>query len=106
MRCLGITSPQLILSGRPQLPGNPTELAEKPQEYPTVMNPGLPVPCHCSPGAESRSPHSFRSSPSPSQLSPGGPDDLSMAKSSHNVDKFEINKSLTPDSSRGVGTQL
>ncbi|KAJ8930671.1 hypothetical protein NQ314_016512 [Rhamnusium bicolor] len=42
------------------LPGNP-EMQEKSPEYP-IINPGLPVPCQCSPGTESRSPQSLRSS--------------------------------------------
>lgn len=72
-------------------------MQEKPPEYP-IITPGLPVPCQCSPGTESRSPHSLRSSPSPTPLSPGGPDDLSVAKSNHVVDNFEINKNLSTNS--------
>lgn len=53
--------------------------------YMIQQHPGLPTPpqpCPCSPNRDSRSPasdnNSSRSSPTP--LSPGGPDDLSMSK--------------------------
>ncbi|CAH0546471.1 unnamed protein product [Brassicogethes aeneus] len=95
MRCLGITSPQIILSGRPNGPlPNPGEHPEK-TDYP-VMNPGCPMPCQCSPSAGSRSPHSLRSSPSPRPISPGGPDDLSLTKKpTHVTDAFGLDKRLT-----------
>ncbi|KAJ8911416.1 hypothetical protein NQ315_005949 [Exocentrus adspersus] len=108
MRCLGITSPQLILTGRstappPPLPGN-LDMQEKLPDYP-IMNPSLPVPCQCSPGTESRSPRSLTSSPSPTPLSPGGPDDLSMAKNTNAadaIDNFEINKGLPINSHQRI----
>ncbi|KAJ8944335.1 hypothetical protein NQ318_016142 [Aromia moschata] len=75
----------------PPMPGNP-DMPDKSPEYP-VINPGLPVQCQCSPGTESRSPQSHRNSPSPSPLSPGGPDDLSITKNPHPVENFDINKS-------------
>ncbi|XP_063931319.1 dorsal root ganglia homeobox protein [Zophobas morio] len=80
MRCLGISPSPLILPGRPTapLPGDPP-LQEKIQDTYPIIPPGIPAPCPCSPGTESTSPASLRSS-SPSPLSPGGPDDLSVCK--------------------------
>ncbi|XP_057669449.1 homeobox protein aristaless-like 3 [Diorhabda carinulata] len=97
MRCLGITSPQLILTGRhpqqPILPGSHSDVPETPShDFSPVNNPNIPLSCSCSPGTENRSPQSLRSSPSPSQLSPGGPDDLSLAKKISNEENMEINK--------------
>lgn len=54
--------------------------------YP-MLHHGLPPPCPCSPD-NSRSPSSIRNSPSPRPLSPGGPDDLSMAKKIHPSDTY------------------
>ncbi|CAG9855882.1 unnamed protein product [Phyllotreta striolata] len=100
MRCLGITSPQLILTGRPPGPplsANPQDLGDAPADYPpSAVNPAVQLSCNCSPGAENRSPRSFRSSPSPSsQLSPGGPDDLSLAKRTPVDDGSDATKCLT-----------
>ncbi|CAG9838783.1 unnamed protein product [Diabrotica balteata] len=109
MRCLGITSPQLILSGRhppPPLPGNLQDIADTPPpEYHQVGNPNIPLSCSCSPGAENRSPQSYRSSPSPTQLSPGGPDDLSLTKKIAE-DNLEINKCLAPNDTHRVATPI
>ncbi|XP_017780313.1 PREDICTED: dorsal root ganglia homeobox protein [Nicrophorus vespilloides] len=84
MRCLGLTTPPLILTGRPG-PGLPSQQLSNeklPEGYAMMHSSGLPPPCPCSPG-DSRSP-SVRSSPSPRPpLSPGGPDDLSIAKNIH-----------------------
>ncbi|XP_050303967.1 dorsal root ganglia homeobox protein [Anthonomus grandis grandis] len=84
MRCLGITSPQLMMPGRPpnniQSPAPPPNHHDKQPEYPLVNIPPPPMSapvahappqCPCSP---------VRSSPSPQDLSPGLPDDLSMGK--------------------------
>ncbi|XP_019870673.1 dorsal root ganglia homeobox protein [Aethina tumida] len=92
MRCLGITSPQLILTGRPA--GPPLPSAGEPPEKDYPVNPGLPVPCQCSPTAGSRSPHSMRSSPSPRPISPGGPNDLSLTKKPHSPEDYDVSKRL------------
>ncbi|KAJ8975713.1 hypothetical protein NQ317_018987 [Molorchus minor] len=90
----------LFDTGRPTAPGPPLpnpEMLEKPPDYGVnpAMNTAHPVQCQCSPGTENRSPRSHRSSPSPPPLSPGGPDDLSMAKNAPAMDNFEINKGLS-----------
>ncbi|XP_065161184.1 retina and anterior neural fold homeobox protein 2-like [Atheta coriaria] len=95
MRCLGLTSPPLIISGRHcgGLPGDPMPTDKLPEGYP-LMHPGLQPPppqCPCSPGVSSRSP-SIRSSPSPRPLSPGGPDDLSMSKHTSESEHLNNNK--------------
>lgn len=84
----------------PSMPGNPPDILDKPpQDYPPglPMNPALPVPCHCSPETESLNSKSLRSSPSPEELSPGGPNDLSMAKNLVTKENFEINKNTSSD---------
>ncbi|EFA11592.1 dorsal root ganglia homeobox protein [Tribolium castaneum] len=92
MRCLGITPSPLILTGRPNappLPGEHQPPEKLPEGYP-IMTPTLPPPCPCSPGTESASPSSLRSS-SPSPLSPGGPDDLSMCKNPPRIEHPDTN---------------
>lgn len=61
------------------------------------MNPAIPVPCHCSPETENRSSNNLRSSPSPAQLSPGRPNDLSIAKNPLTKEGFEINKNTSSE---------
>ncbi|CAG9762846.1 unnamed protein product [Ceutorhynchus assimilis] len=73
MRCLGMASPQLIVPGRPPnslLPPMDNQIA------PAALPPPPPGACPCSP---------VRSSPSPQDLSPGLPDDLSMGKKPEDV---------------------
>lgn len=97
--------------GRPSGPPiarNPQELSDKlaPDFPPGLpLNPALPVPCHCSPETDSRSSNSLRSSPSPGQLSPGGPNDLSMAKNPVPNESFEINKNTSSDN-MNLDTQI
>ncbi|CAH1372655.1 retinal homeobox protein Rx2 [Tenebrio molitor] len=81
MRCLGISPSPLILAGRPSAPPLPGETPSPEKAYP-ILTSGPPPPCPCSPGTESASPQSLRSSGSPGPLSPGGPDDLSQCKDS------------------------
>nr|XP_022910340.1 retinal homeobox protein Rx3-like [Onthophagus taurus] len=88
MRCLGLSTPPLLLTGRPTAPGLPTEIS--PQDKHPEANfssmlhhhssiPGPHPPCPCSPD-NSHSPSSLRNTPSPRSISPGGPDDLSISK--------------------------
>lgn len=88
------------------MPGNPQDVQDKhPQDYPPglPLNPALPVTCHCSP--ENESSNSMRSSPSPGQLSPGRPNDLSIAKTSISKENFEINKNTSSDN-MNLGTRI
>ncbi|KAK9891905.1 hypothetical protein WA026_017389 [Henosepilachna vigintioctopunctata] len=85
MRCLGISTSPLLLSGRPNgPPPTPGSLhhPEKPIDnaYPSLLQPGFPAHFSCSPREGNHSPSSLRSSPSPRNLSPGIPNDLSMSK--------------------------
>ncbi|GJQ68257.1 hypothetical protein Trydic_g16862 [Trypoxylus dichotomus] len=91
MRCLGLSTPPLLLTGRPTAPGIPTEMQSQEKlsdgSYTMLHHPGIPPPCPCSPD-NSRSPSSIRNTPSPRPLSPGGPDDLSMAKKNYPSDSY------------------
>ncbi|KAH1020839.1 hypothetical protein HUJ04_010435 [Dendroctonus ponderosae] len=86
MRCLGMTSPQLLIPGRSATslpPGSlpPSHHPDKPSDYPHMNMPPQNVPTSSIPAAHT--PHScspVRSSPSPQDLSPGVPDDLSIWK--------------------------
>ncbi|XP_045463204.1 dorsal root ganglia homeobox protein-like [Harmonia axyridis] len=85
MRCLGITTSPLLLSGRSNGPPPPSSALghpEKPMDnaYTTLLPPGLPPHFPCPPRDGTHSPQSMRSSPSPRNDTPDIPDDLSMAK--------------------------
>ncbi|KAF7271948.1 hypothetical protein GWI33_015246 [Rhynchophorus ferrugineus] len=99
MRCLGLNSPQLIIPGRPSVPPlrPPTsEGSEKQLEYPVVNHlhqpqfPGQQAHCPLSPDSEG----SLRSSPSPRDLSPGVPDDLSVPKKLDSLNAVENNNTM------------
>ncbi|KAL3275103.1 hypothetical protein HHI36_019874 [Cryptolaemus montrouzieri] len=85
MRCLGITTSPLILSGRPNGPPPPPGSlphTDKGLEagYSSLFQSGLPPHFSCSSREDNHSPSSLRSSPSPRDLSPGMPNDLSVTK--------------------------
>ncbi|XP_030745485.1 retinal homeobox protein Rx2 [Sitophilus oryzae] len=98
MRCLGLNSPQLIIPGRPavpSLPPLPPDPSDKPLDYPLVSHQSsfpLQHPPHCplSPDSET----SIRSSPSPRNLSPGVPDDLSVPKKMDTLNGLDNNNTM------------
>ncbi|XP_066152476.1 retinal homeobox protein Rx2 [Euwallacea fornicatus] len=102
MRCLSMSSPPLIISGRPPNNVQPPPIhphPEKASEYSQInlsahQNPSLGTlhtPCPCSP---------TRSSPSPRDLSPGLPDDLSMGKKLQEKEQTEL---LGPNNNNVLG---
>ncbi|GLV44861.1 uncharacterized protein CBL_14567 [Carabus blaptoides fortunei] len=80
MRCLGLATPPLLLTGRPGMP--PDSIDKMNEGSYRMVAPGLPPPCPCSPRTESpqSSPSRPETPPSPPEPSGGGPSDLSIPK--------------------------
>ncbi|KAL1505596.1 hypothetical protein ABEB36_005125 [Hypothenemus hampei] len=79
MRCLGMSTPQLLMQGRPTSGSLSTSQTEKKSDF-THLNINIHQDATISSAHAPYSCSPVRSSPSPQDLSPGLPDDLSLNK--------------------------
>ncbi|KAK5642307.1 hypothetical protein RI129_008474 [Pyrocoelia pectoralis] len=83
MRCLGIPTPPLILTGGGVPPNelHPQEKLHEKPTYPPMMTTGIPRPCPCSPNMDNIQDSAKLQTPSSTRTpSPTAPDDLSLPR--------------------------